>query len=409
MANGSRRWRNLSLRRRYFLSAFAGQVIVSAVGFGGAVASARLLGPSGKGELTAWTLVATVGGPILAASVATGMGRRALAADVSTVVWNAAAHAACVMAVALVGFPIATLAGLDSLGYAVFVLVALPLGVFSEDLLTVLQALKRPWLYQSARILNMLVFSVGAVFLLASGSNDAKEALWILFGAGSIASAVLLAVAVSRLFAQSKSTQLRQISGLGRGSTVGTLADWVLFRADQAMVIGLAGSSALGQYGVAVNWAEIPQYAGHSIGQSLFEDESTLHPDQARAMMRRIACLMAGMGVVVAAAGFLLIPVVFGEEFADARWLMLLLVPGTIGRTIAYSYRTIMFASGGAQRFAVATSWAAMLGFLGWIVGGAVGAGTGIAVGSSLAYWLQAGLVSRAYRHLNEPAGSWTN
>src|SRR4051794_34205306 len=65
----------IGTRGRYAISAFLGQGLYSAITFLGTVAAARVLGPHGKGELTAWLLTNNLGALVLSGSIPNGLGR----------------------------------------------------------------------------------------------------------------------------------------------------------------------------------------------------------------------------------------------------------------------------------------------------------------------------------------------
>ena len=172
------------------------------------------------------------------------------------------------------------------------------------------------------------------------------------------------------------------------------LLDVVLLRADQFLIL-IAGRAELGIYVVAVNCAEIGIYLGHAIGQAAFEDESTLDRSQARRVLGRAAAGVAVVATVVAVAGFLLIPLVFGADFGDSRYALLLLTPGVIARTVAYTGGQMMLAQGRGATvshvLALTTAVALPLtAFAAWQFGV-----YGVAVASTIVYTLQMVLVLR--------------
>src|SRR5690242_2396052 len=85
-----RRLAALGPRRRFAMAAFAGQAAFAAIAFGGSVASARILGPSGKGTLTAWTVAATLVALVLSGAYPNGFARAYLQGRRSTVIPTAA-------------------------------------------------------------------------------------------------------------------------------------------------------------------------------------------------------------------------------------------------------------------------------------------------------------------------------
>lgn len=161
-------------------------------------------------------------------------------------------------------------------------------------------------------------------------------------------------------------------------------------RALRRLVKRLVGPAALGLYSVAVNTAEIGKYRGHSIGQAVFEDHGTLDDAAARRILSRSA--------VVATAGFGRIGPVFGRRLGAAAWILLLLAPGVVARTVGHIGGQILLARGrgrtAARVMAVVVGAASPL----WIGGAIAGGINGVAVASTLAYAVQMTLTLAALR-----------
>jgi O-antigen/teichoic acid export membrane protein len=404
-----------SPRRRYALSSFVGQILFAGIALAGSVITARLFGPAGRGELTAWLLGATLGSLVLAGPIPIGMGRAFLARERVSLLVAPWGHAAAAGAVAAAAAVVAVGLGASPLTAFLILFVAIPTGVVVNDLLVVFQAAKRPWSYHALRIPSTAVPTVGlAVLWFATGSPSLTDA-YVLIAAGSALSATLASVLVRlhlpRRLAETQNApplrdQLATLARLGRGSYSAVLLDAVLLRADQFLIL-IAGRAELGLYVVAVNCAEIGLYLGNAIGQAAFEDETTLDRAQARRVLARAAGGVAAVGTAVAAVGFLLIPTVFGDAFGDSRYALLLLTPGVVARTVAYTGGQIMLAQGrgaaASHVLAVTTAVALPLtAFAAWQF-----AVYGVAIASTLVYALQMVLVLRRFRWtpLHSPPG----
>jgi O-antigen/teichoic acid export membrane protein len=368
------------------------------------ILSARLLGPAGRGELTAWALTASLGALVLIGPLPTGFGRAVLARDSR---WVTAASLAHGLAVALLVWPlvvIGTVLGLSTPALIYTVLIAIPAGVVIYNLLVAFQAAKKAWSYQATRIVGPTVLAIGLLAFWTSGIEVSVNAALSLIAGGSVASLGVAAILGSRTFGLERRglavlrTRARASWTLGRGSYSATLLDVLLLRLDQFVVLAVSGEAALGLYVVAVNWAEIGQYLGHSIGQAAFEDEATLTDNEARRLLSRAAGAVAALTGVVVLAGFLLIGPIFGAAFESARWASLLLGPGIVARTVGYAGGQIMIARGYASAFARLSLVSLAFAGPAWAVGAWIFGIEGAAAASSAVYALEMILVLRSLR-----------
>jgi O-antigen/teichoic acid export membrane protein len=336
----------LGPRRRHALNALLGQFGFAGVAFVGSVVIARTLGAAGRGEYAAWVLAATSGGLIAAGSLPVGLGRAYLAGERGALPPTIGRHGVLTFLLCCATVPIGLLIGLDGLGLVLFVVLAIPAGVVLQDLFLVLQAARLPWLYHGARIGGAFFLTAGATIVWATGGHDKAHEIWFLFTAGTLAAAVTLLLLVRRRFGSKAPLGLRDTAERGRGSYWASVVDLLMFRVDQAVVAIVAGPAALGVYGVAVNWSEITKYFGDAIGQALFEDESTLTNKDAGSIFARTGFYTGVVSLVVAVGGFFLIAPIFGEEFADARWALLILFVGLPARAVMHAAGQMMLARG---------------------------------------------------------------
>jgi O-antigen/teichoic acid export membrane protein len=392
-----------SARGRYALAAFAGHTLFAVVAFAGSVLTARLFGPARRGELTAWFLAATLASLVLAGPLPVGMGRAFLAGERRKLILAPWVHAVGAAVAATIAAVVAVAAGAGPVTAALLLVVAVPAGVVVNDLLVVFQAAKRPWSYHATRLPAPVALVVGLAALWSLGRTSLTAA-YAVIAVGSVVSAVagsvLARLRLPPLDPAARSTavakQLSQFWRLGRGSYVAVLLDAVLLRADQFVIL-IAGRAELGLYVVAVNCSEIGLYLGHAIGQAAFEEETTLDRSQARRMLGRSASSVAAISTVIAVGGFFLIPDVFGGAFRDARYALLLLAPGVVARTVAYTGGQIMLAQGSARavsRISAVTTAAALpvWALAAWRFGL-----YGISAASTLVYGLQMALIVRCF------------
>ncbi|HXD56816.1 MAG TPA: hypothetical protein VN606_02810, partial [Thermoleophilaceae bacterium] len=255
-----RRFSALGPRRRFAIAAFAGQAAFAAIAFGGSVASARILGPSGKGTLTAWTVAATLVALVLSGAYPNGLARAYLQGRRAAVIPTAALHTGAALVICAAGSLVALAVGADPLAVLLFIVIAAPLTVFANDLLVLLTAAKRPWAYHLPRIAAAAVFSVGACILYFAGHGDRHAALWGLFALSALAAALLYLAVCGGFLGVTGGAEPREMWQLGRGSWGASVADFLLLRCDQLVLVVLVGPAALGVYAISVNFSEVGQY-----------------------------------------------------------------------------------------------------------------------------------------------------
>jgi O-antigen/teichoic acid export membrane protein len=395
-ADWIRGWRpsRYGARRRFAVVAFGGQLAFAAVTFAGSVVLARSLGPSGKGEFTTWSLVALLASLVGGLSISTGFGRAFLKGLSGELSRRAALHAAFAAAPVLAVVGPLVVAGVVRPGLAAMLTMAVPAGVMTKDLLTVMQAAKWPWAFQLTRIATAVVFSVGMIALVVTiGAN--LTGAYLLWGAATVVGAMIAVKGVSARTANpdGRAPNLAGLQRLGEHAFVANLSDWFLLRLDQLITGVILGPMALGIYSVAVNWSEVSQYLGHSIGQAVFEDERTLDRRQIRRVLALALGAVTPMTIASLAAGWLLIVPVFGAAFETARWPLLILGPGVIARSLGFTATQILLARGLGRVASRIMLVVLGLGVVGWIAGGLSFGVYGVAATSTVVYSVYAMLV----------------
>lgn len=386
---------SLGPRSRTAIVIFAGSLASAGVAFVGSVLAARLLGAGGKGQLTAWTLVAACGTLLLGLAVPTGLGRAFLDGDRRILVPTALAHTALTVGFAAVVAGVGAVAGLDLLPLLCFVVLAAPASVLALDLQTVMQAAKRGAAYSTAALAAPLVSTAGMGVMLLSRPEHPLRIAYLLWAAGAIAASLTAAAFALRAYGWSRQTMLRESLRLGRGSYTVRLVDWLVLRVDQFFVVAFLSSASLGRYSVAVNCAEVCLYAGTAIALSVFEAEGTLDQASAGRIIRRAAWLLSLIGAAVGAAGFVGIGPVFGQAFESGRWALLLLIPGVVARGLALGASQMLLARGRGPRLGQLMLAVLVLALLLMLILIPLFGIEGAALASSLAYFVQMFLVIR--------------
>ena len=342
----------LGRRSRYAVALFAGQVVFALLLFAASVLAARLLGPAGKGEYTAWTLATMVVALALAGSIPVGLGRAYLGSERLALVRTALRHGVLALGVTAVAIAPAILLGVDAVALVFCILVAVPATVATNDLLVVMQAAKRAWSQQAIRIAMAAVVAVGMTGLLIAPADDRLDIAFGVWAAAAVASALTAALVARRHLGARHEAEtlegetLRGAARRGEGSYLARLIDFLLLRVDQFIVVAITGPFGLGLYSVAVNCSEISWYVGAAIGQAVFEDRRTLGNEAARRILHRAGWILAFTTIVVTIAGFFLISPIFGGRFEEARWALLLLAPGLVAKGLAYTGGQLLMARG---------------------------------------------------------------
>jgi antigen flippase len=337
----------LGPRSRFALTSLAGQVVFALLFFAASVIAARLLGPAGKGEYTAWTLGSVTLAIALAGSIPIGVGRAYLRSERTALLPIALRHGALALGATALGVAPALLFGVDVAALVFCILIAVPATVATNDLLVVMQAAKRAWSLQGIRVVSAAIVAGGMLVLLIASPEDPLDIAFGLWAAAAVASASTAALITYRyLGTRPKPGPLRAFARAGGRSYLANLIDFLLLRVDQFIVIAISGPVGLGLYSVAVNWSEICWYVGAASGQAVFEDERTLGHDAARRILIRTAWILGLIALAVASAGYVLIAPIFGEAFEPARWVLLLMAPGVVAKGLAFVGGQILLARG---------------------------------------------------------------
>jgi O-antigen/teichoic acid export membrane protein len=136
----------------------------------------------------------------------------------------------------------------------------------------------------------------------------------------------------------------------GLRAWVGSLSTTFNDRADQVLMGFIATETSLGLYAVAVNFGEVLLYIPAVVGFALLPTIAR-SPQHGRtpttlSISRRITVVTATTALVAAAAGPLLLPLVFGAAYDDSVTPFLLLIPGAFGFAFLSIFSSALVASG---------------------------------------------------------------
>lgn len=295
--------------------------IAYAAGFAASVIIARALGPAGRGEyaaaVTTAGLVALVGslgiGQVLARAKSRLDSRDLLGAAAPMAAGSGAAIAAIAAIGSLVAAP-------DPL--LLVALIAVPastVGLVAMESLVILGHVGR-----RDRVVVVVALAQTGVLVVAGLAGALTPMFVVMVWAGS--ELLMAGQGVSGLFKQGvgpvwRPTAARRLTRMGLRLYPSLVAKYAFLRADLLLVTLIAGPSSAGLYAVALTMAEI-----HTAGAIALYDRSVsqvvevagrggdLKPFARRSLL---ASMVAAVPVAVI---IVLIPLIFGEEFSEARW-----------------------------------------------------------------------------------------
>ncbi len=154
-------------------------------------------------------------------------------------------------------------------------------------------------------------------------------------------------------------------------SNLASLAVLVIWKLDVVLVEAARGFDELGLYSTAVAVAEMVMVAAIAVRSAMLahhaEPDAVLVPRLAR--VSRVALAGASLiGVAVAVVGSLLMPIVFGAEYGEARWALVLLIPGVVALVSHFPLFDFLIARGYTRELTVLGGSALALNLIGNVV-----------------------------------------
>lgn len=165
-------------------------------------------------------------------------------------------------------------------------------------------------------------------------------------------------------------------------------------RLDQMIMVSIIGAGPSGLYAVAVTIAAIPLTLGHAIGAVLFRDIATATGTarvdiEARGVRAGLVSGVISAGILAAVTPWA-VPLIFGEAFAGAVPVSLVLLSSGPAVVAGYVATTSLGAENRGREMTIAQSAGLVVGLsLLFVLGPWIGA-MGAAVASVLGYWVTA-------------------
>ena len=301
---------------------------------------ARSLGPSGRGDLAAvlvpsemlhWALC--FGLPAAAVYYADRYSIR----QMMTAAWVFAAVVGGTVTLAVWFFVPSYLHEHDSITVP-WLRIMLLLSVLFVPALTAIQLLRlRTDLvaFNFFRSLQLVLETVFIVVLAVIGRLNLTNALWAAFGSSVIACAAVLTYTRAWPELPLNRRPLRDMAHYGGRLSVGNMANLLINRLDQVVMVGIVTPAQLGIYAIAATAAGLSSAAADGIGYVVFarlREES--EPKQAWSVLlaglRWTLLASCGIGLIIGLSSFAVIPWLFGSPFKDAVVPLLILLPGQV-------------------------------------------------------------------------------
>lgn len=123
----------------------------------------------------------------------------------------------------------------------------------------------------------------------------------------------------------------RSILAYGWRIWIGSISGVLLTRIDQTVMVPLAGAYELGLYVVAVTVAELPLVINNAVREVTFSSDAAQGNDERLTLASRLSSLVTlGAGIAVAVTAGWWLPLFFGQDFAGAHPVLLVLIAAVV-------------------------------------------------------------------------------
>lgn len=325
---------------------FASQLMLLATGLVTGIVTARVLGPSGRGQLAVALLIPTalvllVGlGSTISNVYFIGSGRLSVGEMTS----NSAAFVLCGSAVAAILLIILHVTG--GLGivlprlplrYIAVAFVVLPLALLSNALNAAvrgLQLMRRAALVDALQGAASLMATLVALLVVHAAVLGAIVAAACGPAVSSLAAVYVLRPMGLSLRPRVRGNVSRQVLSFGLRGDLANLTQFFSYRLDSFLVNALVSSAALGIYSVATRLAELLWLLPGAVSTVVLSRATTrsaseLNRTTPRLFGRTTALVLMGALVIAMLSG-VAVPVLYGSAFSAATVPLLLLLPGVV-------------------------------------------------------------------------------
>jgi O-antigen/teichoic acid export membrane protein len=329
---------------------FGGQIASALVALAIEVICARILGPAGRGQIALCAMVTALG------TMLGGLG-----GEIPIILWSAksrdsvshwmpavalwgvlgAAASSTLWLAAYYAWHPAFLRGVTPT-LATIVAVAIPANIFFNDLVAVLTGFERFRIRAAIAFATQIAELVSIVALMVFVSRSAVAAvagmLIGLLAGGCIAFASLRTTIARRLNLPRASQSLLPALSLGVRGQLGNLATFFTYRLDVFIVNFFLGPADVGIYAVGVVVAEalwqVPQAAAVALFPRTARTSTKDSAEFTCSVSRHVLVIATLMGIALAIAAPILIPLIFGARFAAAISVVWWILPGTVALSL---------------------------------------------------------------------------
>lgn len=312
---------------------------------------ARALGPSGRGELAAITVLTMmlpwIAGFGLDAYASRQVARRTPAGEVMGSI--GLALLAIGIVIAPLGFPIAALAAHGRGVVHQFILIAflmLPiwlLGLLSYYVLNSLEEWGKTIVY---RTFPTVTAAIAVVTLFAIGRMSVFALALVTLLAAAAVNIAAIFWALERGRPRLRPSLIWQGIPFGLKSWLALLASLTNGRLDQLLMIGLTPSRELGLYAVAVTMSTLPALIVSALGQPILSRVGAGEHHIVSRSVRSMVLLITIINAPTAAVSPLLLPLAFGHSFRAAVPMALILLLASLPLAVANVLSMAMTAAG---------------------------------------------------------------
>lgn len=330
---------------RHFLGTFATSIALHGATMVQGVILARVLGADGRGEFAAiilWpTIIANIGLLGTNLSVTRAAAAASAAGDDAGPVARAGVLWALILSAVTVAVGLGLLPWLipedggDIMGLAqTFMLWFVPAYILSAHMAGVDQGQARFRRLNFFRLLQPPVNVLFLVALILLGQANLMHCVWVLLAAYWIAALGRLAMLGRQVSIVGRVASMLTLLRQGLPFALANTLNQFTWRGDRILLLWLLTDRDLGLYAVAFSAASVLADAPRSMGMVSLTIAAQERPREGFARVAQIfraaAIVSVGMGVTVAAAVYLLLPLVYGWDFADSRVIGVILAAGFV-------------------------------------------------------------------------------
>jgi O-antigen/teichoic acid export membrane protein len=254
--------------------------------------------------------------------------------------------------------------------YYLLLLVLVPLLLVDGVLLSVLRARQRFDLFNLRRLANTLLLLAGFGAALLIQRGELNSVVWVYAGVTAVLVALNL-VLTSRVVPitiginkQFTSSSVR----FGLKSYLQNLFGALNYRLDIYLLAFFLAPEQVAFYAIAVSVAEVAWYIPNTVGLVLYPRLSNTPHEEIHAITAKVCrstvTVTFVIVVVIGAAGWLLVPAVYGTAYQASVLPLLILMPGVVFMAI-YKVLTRNFTSRDRQQVSILAAFLAMLANIG--------------------------------------------